>query len=329
MASDPLRTVYTTGDFVRLVAKTFAVNDEKIDRLLKDTEITLKTLNNPQAKTTLYDSRKALENLNNMIGEDWVFKDASIWNLDMHGATATAFMNAPTIRDAMDLVMKFSYLSNPGIYYERREFDEKLHYSYGYVLDACPGTSTTLLEVLCMTTFKILDLLLDGDWPRTEAWFSYPKPSYVHLYKNVLKGKLTFDKNYCSFIFPVDVADRVLPFADIQNFNQIVSRLFEGADEVGQEDPFLLTIAYYLKSIHHGRPNVDQAAEALRLSRRTLNRKLTARGTTFREMLETSLQGRAELMLSDNKLSRADIAQRLGYQDQTSLSRAMKRWRGK
>lgn len=79
-----------------------------------------------------------------------------------------------------------------------------------------------------------------------------------------------------------------------------------------------------------GRTHVDCASVAaeLKLSERSLRRRLTEEGTSFRELLQEARQERAETMLSKSGISLAVAAEQLGYSDTAAFSRAFKEWTG-
>jgi AraC-like DNA-binding protein len=64
------------------------------------------------------------------------------------------------------------------------------------------------------------------------------------------------------------------------------------------------------------------------VSVRTLQRKLVATGTTFREVSETVRGRLAEGYLTDPGVSIAEVAFLLGFSDQSSFNRAFRRWTG-
>ncbi len=69
-------------------------------------------------------------------------------------------------------------------------------------------------------------------------------------------------------------------------------------------------------------------ARALHVSVRTLQRKLVATGTTFREVSETVRSQLAEEYLTDPRVSIAEVAFLLGFSDQSSFNRAFRRRTG-
>ena len=74
--------------------------------------------------------------------------------------------------------------------------------------------------------------------------------------------------------------------------------------------------------------SAEHVARALNVSVRTLQRRLEASGTTFRELSETVRGQLAEGYLSDPRVSIAEVAFLLGFSDQTSFNRAFRRWTG-
>lgn len=77
-----------------------------------------------------------------------------------------------------------------------------------------------------------------------------------------------------------------------------------------------------------GEPSVDQVAARLGLGARTLQHRLKQQGLGFQEVLDGLRRSLAELYLRDARLSLTDIALLLGFSEQSSFTRAFRRWRG-
>jgi AraC-like DNA-binding protein len=83
-------------------------------------------------------------------------------------------------------------------------------------------------------------------------------------------------------------------------------------------------LARLLPSGHTGQTAV---ARALRMSLRTLQRRLKQEGISFRRLLDETRAELARQHLQDASLSRTEVAYLLGFSETSSLSRAMRRWR--
>lgn len=75
-------------------------------------------------------------------------------------------------------------------------------------------------------------------------------------------------------------------------------------------------------------PSLDQVAAALHMSDRTLRRRLAEEGVSFRGLLDEIREQIAEELLVTGGLSVAEVAERLGYVEVSSLSQAFRRWKG-
>ena len=75
-----------------------------------------------------------------------------------------------------------------------------------------------------------------------------------------------------------------------------------------------------------GEANADAACRALKLSRRTLQRRLKAEKTSFQKVLQEVRAVLAVNYLSDARLKSIEIAMLLGYSNISTFTTAFKSW---
>ncbi|MDH3748043.1 MAG: helix-turn-helix transcriptional regulator [Gammaproteobacteria bacterium] len=75
-----------------------------------------------------------------------------------------------------------------------------------------------------------------------------------------------------------------------------------------------------------GEANADAACRALRLSRRTLQRRLKAERTSFQKVLQEVRRELSIRYLSDKRLKALEVAMLLGYSNISSFTTAFKSW---
>ncbi len=80
--------------------------------------------------------------------------------------------------------------------------------------------------------------------------------------------------------------------------------------------------------IHEFNLTTERVAEIFGLNRRTLARKLQARGTSVTQVLAEMRKTLAEKELNNTDRQISEIAAMVGYLDPTVFSRAFKRWTG-
>lgn len=76
-----------------------------------------------------------------------------------------------------------------------------------------------------------------------------------------------------------------------------------------------------------GRPSIDWLCRHLKLSRRTLQRRLATYGTSFDVLFDRVAFARAQSLLQSGS-GVTDVAYELGYSDPAHFSRAFRRWAG-
>jgi AraC-like DNA-binding protein len=88
------------------------------------------------------------------------------------------------------------------------------------------------------------------------------------------------------------------------------------------------TQSYVSGALPTGTCHVERCAEKLGLSVRSLQVKLAARGLSFSEIVENQREQLAIIYLGQTRMPLDEVAERLGYAEQTSFGRAFKRWTG-
>jgi len=156
-----------------------------------------------------------------------------------------------------------------------------------------------------------------------------PEPPAASPYREVFRAPVQFGAVADRLCFSVEQwdsqteqADAALALVLEEHARILAQRLPEVAAGFGAD---------VQKTIAAAPPEAGSAeavARALNVSVRTLQRKLVAHGTTFREVSETVRGRLAEGYLADPKVSIAEVAFLLGFSDQSSFNRAFRRWTG-
>ena len=86
--------------------------------------------------------------------------------------------------------------------------------------------------------------------------------------------------------------------------------------------------AAIIRNLANDRVRLSSIAEELKLSPRTLQRKLSDAGASFQQVLDQARFALATDYLRQDGLSLVDIAFLLGYQEQSAFTHAFKEWAG-
>jgi AraC-like DNA-binding protein len=130
-----------------------------------------------------------------------------------------------------------------------------------------------------------------------------------------------------SVAFPVHLLDQPVPSA-----NRLLYRLLGGyLDQVrsARSHSLIDRVESYIRgSLASGTCSIERCAEKIGMSVRTLQARLSGEGAKFSDLVEAQRERLARGYLAQRMLSLDEIAERLGYGEQTSFGRAFKRWTG-
>lgn len=82
------------------------------------------------------------------------------------------------------------------------------------------------------------------------------------------------------------------------------------------------------RSLIGGGLDIRAVASELCMSDRTLQRRLTGEGTTFKQLLTQVRHEQAREYLAEPELNIKEVAYLIGYEDQNSFYRAFRLWEG-
>lgn len=118
----------------------------------------------------------------------------------------------------------------------------------------------------------------------------------------------------------------------ITSANRLVYRLLGGylarLRILNRADMGERTRSYVRGALPAGNCSVERCAEQLGLSVRTLQSRLAAHGLRFSDLVEEQREQLARIYLSQTPMAIDEVADRLGYTEQTSFGRAFRRWTG-
>lgn len=99
-------------------------------------------------------------------------------------------------------------------------------------------------------------------------------------------------------------------------------------DHLGQSLASTRVRTEIARILHRGEPRREDVAARLHLTDRTLQRRLQSESVSYQQLLDDTRCELARQYLSDERRSLTEVADLLGFADQSNLFRACKRWFG-
>lgn len=189
-----------------------------------------------------------------------------------------------------------------------------------------PGADQITFGALAIAA-NIMRELCGANFRLHEVSFVGPAPAQTSLFRSFFKAPVRFGADRNALAFEARWLAARIPDADPYLRQVLTERIQAELARAGESA--VDGIRRVVRSlVAGGKFGVDDAAAAFSVDRRTLARRLLSHGTTFREVLGEARCATARRLLLNTDLPIAAIAERLGYADTASFSRAFRRWSG-
>lgn len=183
-------------------------------------------------------------------------------------------------------------------------------------------------QQLIISCYAVLRDLFPQVCSDTRLHFDFQEPDYHQHYAARLP-ECIFSSQFNEIRIPASYLDLPLRTADKAAANFARQACEQELALFGDNDRDVMRqVRALLRLGPQGYPSLEQVAESLCVSARTLNRQLQARDSCFRHLLNEARRRDACILLRDPRLDLTDVAVRLGYSTLTNFNRAFREWEG-
>ena len=286
-------------------------------------------LKDPGARLPLQEFMDVVRRAMTLTKAPWLGWDfGATMTLSSHGFLGYAAMSSETLRDAVELAVKFFRTRTTIVDMQLRVEGDTAIIQLDELV-ALNDLQPFVVESL-FSSFHFMGLKLLGEVPMDgELRFAFPEPPYYERMKQLIPVPILFDCASNQMRFPATRLDQRLRFAD-PRLAKMAEAQCEQEMAVIKSPPKLLNQVRRIILAQSGRfPSVDEAATDLHMSSRTLKRKLQQLGTSYQKILDDLRKGLAVEYLTQTDITVDDIAVQLGYSDASNFARAFRRWTGR
>lgn len=245
------------------------------------------------------------------------------------GPVGAGMALAPSLRGGLQLLESFTRLHASYIDISARStihgITVTLLYEQetGYVERFHTETAVLLLQQYMETLSG--EPICDADYR-----FAFPEPVNSQDYSNALHGRIIFDAGVNEVDIPHRWLDSPSPYYHPDLWRQAqmaLSQRLKDRTET-EETPYKQHLAGLFRTSTPPLPDLGDVAFDLNVSQRTLNRRLQAENTSFRELKSQALAHWAKQYLRETEDSVEAIADALGYRDAANFRRAFRKIEG-
>ena len=247
---------------------------------------------------------------------------------DEYGALGLAWKAAPTLRASCGRIIRYSRIWTDVVTYELQDNPRGvlfiLHRAgerrLGLRLsnEATLASAVSLSRQVCPTPFRPVEVYLQHNAPKSiafhEAWFECP---------------VTFAAEFDAVLISHEAIDRANILGDEGISRYLMSDLDRELTKIVTPPPLVGDAKGAIaQALSEGTPRLADIAKGLGLSARSFHRRLSEHGLSFQALTEETRRELAEGLLRDKQYSLAEVAFLTGFSEQSSFTRAFKRWLG-
>lgn len=320
---------YRSINSMRILTELAVEYGLPVNRVLAGTGIGADQLQSPDA---VVESQQELRLIRNLVEDLGHIPALGViagqrYHFTSFGALGFALVSSPTLRDAMEIGLKYIQLTfafcrfdlldrgqHARVVMDNREVPEEVR---RFVVERDSACFVTLQRDIFNSLSPLEALHFSFSVP--EALGPYEEFYAVKPEFGMPLNELVFDRTFLTQPMP-QASDLALRSAEQQCENLLNQRLKRAG--------LSAQVRHHLASRAADMPNMEEVSRMLNTIPRTLRRRLQREKTSFAELRDEVRQTLAEEYLSGPRLSVEQVAERLGYAEATSFINAYKRWHG-
>lgn len=259
------------------------------------------------------------------------FAYARALRVTLHGPVSLIALSSNNLMEVMQALERYFTLRAPAFHLSSEAGPDFVTIKIDY-----PGRNDPLrpfiMELLLMGLVVMTAQILDRPQTGTEMHMQGPAPDYYAALAPHLPVPVRYNQSEYALKVPRMLMEAPLRLADA-NAAAMAREACERELQARQssnakEDVLTGRVRTVLKASNDRLPTLEEVADTLHVSTRTLKRRLQEEGRNFRALVDHVLCERATQMLQEEGLSVSEVAYRLGYNDVSNFSRAFRRWTG-
>lgn len=247
-------------------------------------------------------------------------------SMSILGPLGFAIAQAPDVREAIGELNQFLHLHNTGIAARLVIEGDTVMWRLEVLLSNRPGVRQQ--EDLAVSIgVGILRSLLGRDWSPELVTLQRRAPMNTAPYRQAFRCPVEFEAEHNQAVFDYAVLDTRIAQSNSQ-LHAILNSHLRGLDASGKLDYATEVQQIILHAMKGGECTLPRVAQMLGTSQRTLQRRLSAEGRSFRDELETVRARVAMRYLEETAIPLTSLSMTLGYSDLAAFSHAFRRMTG-
>lgn len=316
------------GQYAAMLLDTLSLNTHEQHQLLQECNIRPALLSSQDAFLSKQQSHQLIQRVIEISGSPWLgLTFGERLNLMTHGALGQAVLSCNTLKQALELLLKYyrtrmiharlELLYEGDLAVLSFDFDEEYSEAYRFQIE-------TVFVCLVKTGMFFFGMKL---MHQGQVQLSYPEPDYLKLYQNTFFDGVTFNAPRNALCFQRSLLDLPMAMPNPSALKHAEQACNELMARLPQQTSLVEQVKALIFSPDGEQASLEELAAMLHMSSRTLRRKLSASGHSYRTLTDQAkIQQAKELLVTGDSVE--VIAEKLNYSDPSNFGRAFKRSTG-
>ncbi len=234
-----------------------------------------------------------------------------------------------TLKDALERYQRYIRLVSNGVdvFFEK----QKHEYLFNIKLktDVSYDVSYLAADAALASLIKLCRMSYGDNFSPNRVLMKRESSDYEQQLVDYFGAPITFSSELTGFTFDAGQLEKKLSSAKAElahNNDKIIMEHLAKLDRADIVNQVKVALVDLLSS---GAVNEDMIASELHVSKRSLQRKLSDLGTSYKRVLEETRSCLAVQYVENSALSITEISYLLGFSETSNFTRAFKRWTGK
>lgn len=184
------------------------------------------------------------------------------------------------------------------------------------IIDGAVTIAFNILRQLCGTAWQPLDML-----------FVHSKPKNIHPFLQFFEAPLSFNAERNGVLFSANWLHKPVLGANPKLYDQLKEKIDQLENQYNKDFTEQVRRVLHPALLTH-QASADEIAALFSIHRRTMNRRLNACGTNFKELADECRFEITRQLLELSSMQLIQISEILDYADASAFTRAFRRWSG-
>lgn len=260
---------------------------------------------------------------------DFGLQMAAQQDLQILGPMAIAMGNSPTVGEALECANRFVFVFSPAFSHAVIEDPLGNPAIVGVrFASSTTGRAPQIIDYGVGIVHRVIAMLNAGEpYGLRSVQLPHPRIAPEGVYRDYFHADVAFDCAEAVLRMPRRLLDAPIVGAD-EELRDVAIDFLESRFSKREVPVSELVLAVLDRHLGTDQQDLAHVADLLDLHPRSLQRLLQGEGVRFSELLDRVRQQAALRLITSTDLSFSQIAVRVGLREQSSLTRAVRRWFG-